>query len=375
MQTGVTVILVAGGSSSRMGFDKLFYTVDGKTVLRRSAEAFCRHPLVSGVVVAARQERIEDARHALEGLPRILAVVPGGKERRDSVLAGLAVCPDTEYIAIHDAARPFVSREVIDKAFKKAFETGAAAPAVPVKDTVKYAPDGIWVKATPDRRALYAVQTPQVFRTALYRQALLAGDGGVVTDDCMLLEKAGIPVALSAGDYANYKITTIDDIPKKERVMHIGHGYDVHRLVPGRKLILGGVCIPFEKGLLGHSDADVLTHAVMDALLGAAAMGDIGKHFPDTDPAYKDADSILLLKETAQRLHTGGWRPVNLDATLLCQHPRLAPHLHRMQENLADALDISAGTVNVKATTEEGLGFTGSGEGIAAHCIALVEKV
>ncbi|MDO5602719.1 MAG: 2-C-methyl-D-erythritol 2,4-cyclodiphosphate synthase [Oscillospiraceae bacterium] len=374
MKGQVTVIVAAGGSSSRMGFDKLFCPIGGKSALRRSVEAFCGRPDVRGVVVAARRERLKDVEKELEGLPDILAVTAGGAQRQDSVLAALAVCPDTPYIAVHDAARPFVSREVIDRVFQKAFETGAAAPAVPVKDTVKYAPGGEWVKETPDRRTLYAVQTPQVFRVDLYRRALQSAQGREATDDCMLLEAAGIPVALSEGDYANYKITTPEDIPKEVRPMRVGHGYDVHRLTEGRELILGGEHIPFEKGLLGHSDADVLTHAVMDALLGAAALGDIGMHFPDSDPAYAGADSVQLLKKVAALLRQKGWRPVNLDATIVCQRPRLAPWLPAMRERLAAALALSPDGVNIKATTEEGLGFTGSGEGVAAHCVAMLEK-
>ena len=287
-----------------------------------------------------------------------------------------------EYVAIHDAARPFVSQAVITRALEKALKTGAAAPAVPVKDTVKVARDG-FVRATPRRDALYAVQTPQCFCTALYRRALaLAGDGLDVTDDCSVLERAGLPVALTEGDYANIKITTPEDLPgpdtqqmKKGRgAMRIGHGYDVHKLVEGRRLILGGVDIPFEKGLLGHSDADVLAHAVMDALLGAAALGDIGRLFPDTDPAYEGADSLQLARHVVRVLQEAGWEPENIDATILCQRPKLAPHIPAMRENLAVALGVAPDAVSVKATTEEGLGFTGAGAGIAVHSVCLLRR-
>lgn len=225
------------------------------------------------------------------------------------------------------------------------------------------------MESTPPRQKLFAMQTPQCFDRAAY--LALAGDEAV-TDDCQLFEQAGRPVQLVAGEYENYKITTPDDL-KGETTMRIGHGYDVHKLVEGRDLILGGVKIPYEKGLLGHSDADVLTHAVMDALLGAAALGDIGKHFPDSDPAYKGADSLALARHVAALLAEQGYRPVNVDATILCQAPKLAPHIPAMAQNLAAALGMEPGAVSVKATTEEHLGFTGQGLGIAAHAVALLE--
>ena len=213
---------------------------------------------------------------------------------------------------------------------------------------------------------LYAVQTPQCFSREKYRQALACVTGEQarqVTDDCSLFELAGMPVELTAGDYGNYKITTPDDL-KKEKTMRIGHGYDVHRLVEDRKLILGGVEIPYEKGLLGHSDADVLLHAVMDAVLGAAALGDIGRHFPDTDPAYRGADSLALTRAVAALIREHGYTVGNIDATILCQKPKLAPYIEEMRRNIAAAFGVAADAVSVKATTEEHLGFTGEGLGI-----------
>ena len=293
-------------------------------------------------------------------------------------------------MAVHDAARPFVSASVITAALEAAARCGAAAPAVPVKDTIKAAargdgktvPPDCAVCATPDRSTLYAVQTPQCFDRAAYLAALEELDetrARLVTDDCSLFELTGRPVQLTQGDYANLKITTREDLPRpaqrKETEMRIGHGYDVHRLVEQRKLILGGVEIPFEKGLLGHSDADVLTHAVMDAVLGAAALGDIGQHFPDNDPEYAGADSLKLACRVAQILKEHGWRIENIDATLLCQRPKLAPHIPAMRANLAAAFGLPVEAVSVKATTEEHLGFTGEGLGIAAHAVALIEAV
>ena len=293
--------------------------------------------------------------------------------RADSVRNGLQAA-EGELVAIHDAARPFVSQSVITAALEAAARTGAAAPAVPVKDTIKIVGEGNQVAATPDRSTLYAVQTPQGFSRQKYLQALASVTGEKarqVTDDCSLFELAGMPVVLTEGSYGNYKITTREDL-QKEKTMRIGHGYDVHRLVEGRKLILGGVEIPYEKGLLGHSDADVLLHAVMDAVLGAAALGDIGKHFPDTDPAYKGADSLALTRAVAL-IRQHGYTVGNIDATILCQAPKLAPHIAAMRQNIAAAFEVPVEAISVKTTTEEHLGFTGEGLGIAAHAVALLE--
>ena len=345
----VAAVIVAAGASRRMGFDKLAYPLDGGTVLEKSVRAFDTHPAIDEILLVAGENAPQAALLAA-ACAKPAKTVAGGATRVQSVRAGL----------------------------EAAYETGAAAPAVPVKDTVKVAADGLVVE-TPAREKLYAVQTPQCFRTALYRQVLAQVCCDAVTDDCSAFELAGLPVRLTQGDYANYKITTREDLPAPEKNggngMRIGHGYDVHRLVEGRALVLGGVTVPYEKGLLGHSDADVLTHAVMDALLGAAALGDIGKLFPDTDPAYKGADSIALLQEVGRVLARAGWAAGNIDATLLCQAPKLAPYIPAMRENLAAALGISAEDVSVKATTEEKLGFTGSGEGIAAHSVCLLRRI
>ena len=369
-----TAILVAAGASRRMGFDKLSYRLpDGRTVLETSCAALAAHPAVRQVVLVAGANRPECERIAA-ACPKPCCVVDGGETRADSVRNGLAVA-EGALVAIHDAARPFVSRAVITAALEAAARTGAAAPAVPVKDTIKVAQGGR-VVSTPDRAMLYAVQTPQCFSREKYRQALACVTGEQarqVTDDCSLFELAGMPVELTAGDYGNYKITTPDDL-KKEKTMRIGHGYDVHRLVEDRKLILGGVEIPYEKGLLGHSDADVLLHAVMDAVLGAAALGDIGRHFPDTDPAYRGADSLALARAVATLIREHGYAVGNIDATILCQKPKLAPYIEEMRRNIAAAFGVAADAVSVKATTEEHLGFTGEGLGIAAHAVALLES-
>ncbi|WP_294723073.1 2-C-methyl-D-erythritol 2,4-cyclodiphosphate synthase [uncultured Gemmiger sp.] len=370
----VTAIIVAAGASRRMGFDKLSYRLpDGRTVLETSCALFAAHPAVDELVLVAGGNRPQCEAIAA-ACPKPCTVVQGGATRADSVRSGLAAAKG-QLVAIHDAARPFANAEIITAALQAAAESGAAAPAVPVKDTIKIADQDGKVVATPDRAMLYAVQTPQCFDRALYLQALEAVSGekaSLVTDDCSLFELASLPVTLTAGDYANLKITTKEDL-QKEKTMRIGHGYDVHRLVEDRKLILGGVEVPYEKGLLGHSDADVLLHAVMDAVLGAAALGDIGQHFPDTDPAYKGADSLALTREVAKIIAAHGYKVGNIDATILCQRPKLAPHIPAMRQNIADAFGLPLDAVSVKATTEEHLGFTGEGLGIAAHAVALIE--
>ena len=387
LEKRVSAVLVAAGSSTRMGFDKLSFDLGGETVLHRSIRAFEQDPLVTEIVLVAGKNRAFVEQQAVD-CTKPVQIVTGGTTRAESAKNGVLAAAG-ELVAVHDAARPFVSQAVITAALEAAARCGAAAPAVPVKDTIKAAargngktvPDACLVYTTPDRSTLYAVQTPQCFDRAEYLAALEELDAEkarLVTDDCSLFELTGRAVQLTQGDYANYKITTREDLPrpeqKEEHKMRIGHGYDVHRLVEGRKLILGGVEVPFEKGLLGHSDADVLLHAVSDALLGAAALGDIGKHFPDTDPRYEGADSLMLLREVGRLLDETGYTVGNIDATVLCQAPKLAPHIPAMRQNIANALGLALGDVSVKATTEEHLGFTGEGLGIAAHAVALIEK-
>lgn len=388
MEHRVTAVLVAAGSSTRMGFDKLSFDLGGETVLERSVRAFDECPEVDELVIVTGASS-ENAQRAAARCKKPVRLVKGGSTRAESARSGVAAAHG-RLVAVHDAARPFVSQSVIADTIAAAARCGAAAPAVPVKDTIKQAkggngktvPEGCMVENTPDRSTLYAVQTPQCFDRAAYLAALDELDEAsarLVTDDCSLFELTGRAVQLTQGDYANYKITTREDLPrpeqKEEHKMRIGHGYDVHRLVEGRKLILGGVEVPFEKGLLGHSDADVLAHAVMDAVLGAAALGDIGQHFPDNDPAYSGADSLKLARRVAEILKEHGFRIENIDATLLCQRPKLAPYIPAMRQNLADAFGLPVDAVSVKATTEEHLGFTGEGLGIAAHAVALIETL
>ena len=386
LQKTISAVLVAAGSSTRMGFDKLSFDLGGETVLHRSIRAFDQCPQIGEIVLVAGKNRAFVEQQAV-GCTKPVQIVAGGATRAESAKNGV-LAAHGELVAVHDAARPFVSLAVIAAVLEAAARCGAAAPAVPVKDTIKQAvpgdgktvPEACLVRSTPDRSTLYAVQTPQCFDRTQYLAALQELDAEkarLVTDDCSLFELTGRSVQLTQGDYANLKITTREDLPrpvqKEETRMRIGHGYDVHRLVEGRKLILGGVEIPFEKGLLGHSDADVLAHAVMDAVLGAAALGDIGQHFPDNDPAYAGADSLELARHVARILSEHGYRVENIDATILCQRPKLAPHIPAMRANLAAAFGLPVDAVSVKATTEEHLGFTGEGLGIAAHAVALIE--
>ena len=388
LEKKVSAVLVAAGSSTRMGFDKLSFDLGGETVLHRSIRAFAQCPLVDEIILVAGSNRAFAQQQAAD-CAKPVCVVAGGATRAESAKNGVLAASGA-LVAVHDAARPFVSQQVITAALEAAARCGAAAPAVPVKDTIKAAvrgsgktvPESCFVHATPDRSTLYAVQTPQCFDRAAYLAALEELDAErarLVTDDCSLFELTGRPVQLTQGDYANLKITTREDLPrpeqKEEHKMRIGHGYDVHRLVEGRKLILGGVEVPFEKGLLGHSDADVLAHAVMDAVLGAAALGDIGQHFPDTAEEYAGADSLVLARRVAEIVAAQGWRIENIDATILCQRPKLAPYIPAMREKLAAAFGLPVEAVSVKATTEEHLGFTGEGLGIAAHAVALIEAV
>ena len=365
----VYAVVLAAGKGTRIGFDKMLYRLDRYTVAEHSVQAFEQNGYVDRIILTAGENYDEISRLAGR-FSKVCAVVKGGATRALSVLNALEKVPQGRIVAIHDGARPFVSQEIISSAVGAAAQHGAAIPCVKVKDTVKQAQDG-FIERTIPRESLYNVQTPQVFDRDLYKELAEKYFDDTITDDAQLFEKAGIKVRIVPGSYENYKITTIEDI-KKEPEMRIGHGYDVHKLVESRKLIMGGVDIPYEKGLDGHSDADVVRHAIMDSLLGALALGDIGKHFPDTDPQYKGIDSLQLMRHVAQLVADKGAEVINIDATILCQRPKLAPHIPQMRENIAAALGCDTEKVSVKATTEEGLGFTGEGKGIACHCVCLL---
>ena len=379
-------VIVAAGNSTRMGgaLSKVLEPLGGKPVLLYSAEVLAACPAVGELCVVCREEDRETVQELLAPVTdKPVQVVPGGSQRQDSVRRGVeALSPAWEYVLIHDGARPFVTVSLAEAVCQDAVRWGAATAAVASKDTCKLSDAQGFVESTPPRERLMAIQTPQAFERQLYQRALqeALASGKEYTDDCQLVEAAGGKVRLTPGDYRNIKLTTPEDrlaarayLQKEEKAMRVGFGYDVHKLVEGRKLILGGVEVPFEKGLLGHSDADVLAHAIADALLGAAALGDIGKLFPDTDPAYQGADSLQLLAQVCALLRREGWTISNIDATVTAQRPKLSPHIASMRENLARACGVEVSQVSVKATTEESLGFTGSGEGMAASAVCLLE--
>lgn len=381
----VSAVVVAAGSATRMGGEKQRLLLGGVPVLARTLCVLQKTPCVDEIVLVAReQDREEFAAYAARfGITKLTAVVAGGDTRQHSVRRGVeAVDARATLLAIHDGARPLVTSDEVTRVVEAAQMCGGATAATPVKDTIKLSDGANGIAETPERRRLWAVQTPQVFERGRYERAMAAADaaGQDCTDDCRLFELAGYPVKLVQTGYQNIKITTPEDMTAargllgERESMRIGHGYDVHRLVEGRKLILGGVEIPFERGLLGHSDADVLTHAIMDALLGAAALGDIGRWFPDTEERWRGADSLVLLREVTALLHQNGFRIGNIDATVLAEAPKLRPHIDEMRRRLAKACGVPPDAVSVKATTEEKLGFTGAGDGMAAHAVCLLEK-
>ena len=387
-------VIVAAGRGSRMGLgrNKVLAGVAGVPVIVRTVRALAQTALFDGgIVVVTGAEDMEQMRALMAAHGLDVTLTEGGTDRQQSVHHGLqAVNPAADIIAIHDGARPLVTRAVIERTIESAKRCGSGVAAVTLKDTVKRVDAEGAVIDTPNRETLRAVQTPQTFDARLIRAAheRFADSAERATDDAALAERAGCRVMLTEGDVENIKLTTPEDMLLAQQVilrregrqekgserMRIGHGYDVHRLVEGRKLILCGVEIPYEKGLLGHSDADVALHALMDALLGAAALGDIGRHFPDTDPAYKGADSGRLLDHVVGLLEERGYAVGNVDVTIICQRPKLKDYIEQMRENVAAHLHVSADCVNIKATTTEKLGFEGEGLGISSHAVACIER-
>lgn len=376
----IAAILVAAGSGSRFGADtpKQFLTIAGKQVIRHAAEALAPHVTLIQPVGDA-----EPIAAALAGLAH-LPTVPGGATRQDSVRAGLeALAPYApDIVLIHDAARPVIPARTVPDLLAALERAPGAIPAVPVADTLKRA-DGDAVVATVPREGLFRAQTPQAFRfatlLALHRIALHgAGTDATATDDASLLEAAGQTVLLVAGAEDNIKLTYPEDAVRLERALsahlipRVGTGFDVHVLAAGRKLILCGVEVPHDKGLAGHSDADVGIHALCDAIYGALAEGDIGRHFPPSEADWKDADSARFLAHAASRIAARGGMLANVDVTLICERPKIAPHAGAMMARLAQIMGVDVSRVSVKATTTEKLGFAGRGEGIAAQAVATV---
>ena len=400
----VYAIVLAAGRGRRMGggLPKQFMSLAGRPLLFHALKAFELADSVDRVVLVAPADRVDRCREDVRAwcMGKVASVVAGGERRQDSVAEGLGAVPaNASVIAVHDGARPLIQPEQIDAVVGLAREKGSAALGTPVTDTVKEI-EGGRVLRTLDRSRTWRIQTPQAFRAPILREAHgeAARRGCLGTDDASLVEQLNVPVHVAPGREDNLKITAPEDLAMAESILRsragsapsnlrAGHGYDAHRLVAGRPLILGGVVVPFDRGLLGHSDADVLSHAVADAVLGAMCLGDIGAHFPDADPAYRGISSLILLRAFSRRrscvpryfervseLATdAGVEIVNVDATVIAQRPKLAPYLADMRERMAGALGIATERLSVKATTTEGLGFAGTEQGIAAQAVALVE--
>lgn len=397
----VCALVMAAGRGARMGAgrNKQYLPLAGRPLLTHALEAFERADVVDSVIVVAHPEEVDLCRETVVdafGARKVASVVAGGHERQDSVRLGLqALPPDCRLVLVHDGARPLVSVALIERVAERAWEVGAATAAVPLVDTLKMVDERLRVVSTPDRSAFWRTQTPQGFRREVIEEAhSRAVESGLrATDDCALVEALGLPVEVVLGDTANIKVTTESDLalaevllsrkpqaeppgasPEVAPVMRSGVGYDVHRLVEGRPLVLGGVEIPFPFGLLGHSDADVLVHAVCDAILGAAGLGDIGRHFPDSDPTYAGISSLKLLARVGEMVRRAGFSVCNVDAVVVAERPKIAPFSELMRANIARTIGVEVDAVNVKGTTTEGLGFTGRSDGMAAHAVALLRQ-
>ena len=369
------LLLVAAGTGSRLGAGtpKQFLAIAGRPVIRHAADRLA--PEVDLIQPVGEVAPIEAALAGLEHLP----VVAGGATRQQSVLAGLeALAPHApDLVLVHDAARPWVPPGTVAALLAALEHAPGAIPAIPVGDSLKRGgADGRIIETVP-RAGLYRAQTPQGFSFPLLLALHRAAPAGA-TDDAAILEAAGHPVALVAGSEDNIKLTYREDLVRLERLLlktlipRVGTGYDVHALTEGRKLILCGIEVPHDRGLAGHSDADVGIHALCDAIYGALAEGDIGRHFPPGEAAWKDADSARFLHHAAERIAARGGVLANADVTLICERPKITPHAPRMIARLAEILGVEPGRVSVKATTTEKLGFTGRMEGIAAQAVATV---
>lgn len=377
----VGVIIVAGGRGQRLGgpVPKQLLDVGGRSILQRSVLAFDDHETVSELVVVLPRDLVAFGPSLVGATTKPCNYVVGGERRQDSVQAGLsALSSSVDTVLIHDAARPFVSDAVIDRVVEATRRTGAVVPATRVRDTVKrVAAGGTYVAETIPRDDVWLAQTPQGFRRPIIDAAVQLGATGVeATDEAMLVERVGHRVEVVPGDERNMKITTAEDLMAARAmfasVPRVGTGYDLHRLVEHRPLVLAGVPIPFDRGPDGHSDGDVVCHALCDALFGAAAAGDIGQHFSNTDPRWKDAPGLDLLARTVAIVGQLGWRPASVDLTVILERPKLGPHVPAIRAALAEILRLDQGQVGMKAKTNEGVDATGRGEAIAAHAVAVL---
>jgi len=383
-------IIPAGGAGKRLKshIAKQFLMLDNVPVLVHALKVFQESARINEIIIALPPDEIVSVRQELiekYGLTKIVNVVAGGRERQDSVRNCLfAIKNGCDFVVVHDAVRPFVSEELIKNVIEAAAEAGAASIGVKAKDTIKETGEDNRVSATIPRHNLWLTQTPQAFKYELLKEAFSAADSEKYygTDDASLVERIGKEVRMVEGSYENIKLTTHEDmliadaLMKKGNkvVLRNGFGYDSHRFAPDRKLILGGVEIPFDKGLWGHSDADALVHAICDALLGAAGHGDIGRHFPDHDQEYKDISSMILLEKVNKMIKAKGFSINNIDATVVMEQPKLAPHAAMMVSNIARVLKIPEDCVNIKAKTNEGMGLTGQNEGVAVFATAAVTE-
>ncbi|PWC55616.1 bifunctional 2-C-methyl-D-erythritol 4-phosphate cytidylyltransferase/2-C-methyl-D-erythritol 2,4-cyclodiphosphate synthase [Azospirillum sp. TSO22-1] len=372
-------LIVAGGSGQRFGAErpKQYHDLAGRPVLRRTVEAFLRHPAVAGVqvVIQPAHRDLYDAAVAGLDLPEPVA---GGATRQDSVRNGLKALPSPDLVLIHDAARPLIDADTIRAVIDALAEVPGALAAVPVADTLKRG-DGGHIAGTVDRTALWRAQTPQGFRYPEILAAHRDAAGLDLTDDAAVAERAGLAVRLVTGKEENFKVTTQDDLIRAERLVlqslwdvRTGTGFDVHRFTEGDAVVLCGVRVPHTHRLEGHSDADVGLHALTDAILGAIGDGDIGSHFPPSDPRWRGSDSGRFLQHAAELVHERGGVIAHADVTLICERPKVGPHRAAMVARVAELLGIATERVSVKATTTERLGFTGRGEGIAAQAVATV---
>lgn len=372
----VTALIVAAGMGERLGsgLPKQYRPLGGKPVLRRAVEALIDHPLISSVrvVIAAGQEELASA--ALSGLD-VGSFIVGGAERAESVRNGLAEVKNG-IVLVHDAARPFCPPLIIDRLIAALDDADGAVPVLPVADTL--AKGDSELRGTVNRTQMLRVQTPQAFHVEDLLYAMEQADMRLATDESTVMQAAGLKVATVPGDIMLDKLTTASDWNRAEKLLvgqlvtRTGMGFDVHAFDGPGPLVIGGITIPHERGLAGHSDADVVLHAITDALLGAAALGDIGQHFPPSDPQWKGAASDIFLAHAVQLVRDRGGIIDHVDCTIICEAPKVGPYRAAMQGRIAEILALAPEAVSIKATTTEKLGFTGRGEGIAAQAVATI---
>jgi 2-C-methyl-D-erythritol 4-phosphate cytidylyltransferase / 2-C-methyl-D-erythritol 2,4-cyclodiphosphate synthase len=369
----VSALLLAAGSSSRYGQNKLDEVLpDGRTVWRTSYDLLAKHPLIREVIVVASPEMLSEIASKLP----LTRVVPGGESRQESCRAGfMALDDEAEILLVHDAARPFATPELVTAVIEAAREHEAAYPGLKVVDTIREV--GGEQSRTLNRADLRSVQTPQAGRVELFRQAF-SEVRDELTDDMALLEQIGVNPCCVPGEPNNIKVTYPSDLQNlrpESMEIRTGFGYDIHRFSddPERPLMLGGVAFP-GPGLEGHSDADVLLHAITDAVLGAAAMDDIGVHFPNTDPEWKNADSLRFLARAVELVSAEGWKIQHIDATILAEKPKVMPRRIEIRTSIANACGLQLDQVSLKATTHEGLGSIGRAEGIVAQAVATLRR-